>query len=165
MRIAATATASTLPPPPPDEMGVVPWDPPDPPAAATPVRLKVAPRPEPAPAVTVAGVRLSGRPAGFVDAAYDMGRTLRDHPGTSIAVIGAGVALGVVAPTVMLVLTTGIAAYGAGSVAYHELRAAIAHTSAERDTERFQSGASMFLTLTSLPLRSFRLLRSRPPTL
>lgn len=150
---ATQANAAPLPPPPDDQYGVVPWDPPPeaPPPPRPPQRAAWA-----APSVTLAGVRLSGRTAGFVDSAYDLGRTLRDHPVTSVAMIAAGVAVGVVAPAAVLGVTVALVVGGVAATLYHEQRAANAKDPVERERQRFASGEAMFFAVSSVPLRGLR---------
>jgi hypothetical protein len=146
-----------LPPPPPQDYGLVPWDAPEPEPAKPPKRTRPAPQTAPDPPVTLAGVRLSGRTAGFVDAGYDLGRTVRDRPLVSAALVGSSIALAAASPTLALGVTVMLVGVGLRNAIMHERRAHRAQTPAEREHEHRSSGRFLFLAATSVPFRAVRL--------
>lgn len=158
-RSVASRTKATekLPPPSPEEMGVVPWDPPEPPP-----QKKTRPKPQALapPNVTLGSVRFSGRAAGVVDAAKEIVRVVKERPVAAAAVLGAAVALNVVASPLMVGVAVTFAVAGVAGVAYHEYKGATAKTAAERERHRQSSGRSLFMAVTSAPLRAFRALRA-----
>lgn len=155
-RASRADTPEPLAPPSPEEMGVVPWEAPEPPQQprAKPKPLALTP-----PNATLGSVRFSGRAAGVVNAGKDIVRVVKERPIAAAVVVGAAVALNVVASPLMVGVAVTFAVAGAAGVAYHEYKGATAKTAAERERHRQASGRSLFMAITSAPLRGLRALR------